>query len=435
VPSWRLFRRPDAADGSDVYSEMYSGAGAPVGRAADAPIGRAADAPVAGSRDSQLTSSLGVPFPIQVAAAWAWRFLVLAGATAVLLWLVVTFRLIVFPVVVALLLTALLYPLVLWTQRIGLGRGPAAAIVFVAGIAAIVLAFVLLAQVLAGAFGDISTSVQDGVARVREWLTTGPLGLSEAELQNYVDRVRMSIEANRDRLTTGAISTATAAVEFAAGAALVLFTTFFLLFDGHRVWAWVVRLFPRAVEARVDEAGQRAWVTLVAFVRGTIIVALVDGVATAVWLLILRVPLAVPLGVLVFFGAFVPLLGATLTGVVAVLVALVTKGLVSALLVLAGVIAIQQLEGHVLQPLVLGRLVRVHALAVVLAVTGGAVVAGVAGALIAVPLVAVVNTVTTYFVRGDGDIAQAAQDTVTVQEQERPAEAGEPRRSGGRSGG
>jgi predicted PurR-regulated permease PerM len=305
-------------------------------------------------------------------------------------------------------------------QELGLRRGPAAAIVFVTGIAAIVLAFALLAQVVAGAFGDISTSVQEGITRVRQWLTTGPLGLSEAELQNYVDRVRQSIEQNRDRLTTGAITTATAAVEFAAGAALALFTTFFFLFDGHRIWAWVVRLSPRAVEARVDEAGKRAWVTLAAFVRGTIIVALVDGIATAGWLLILRVPLAVPLGVLVFFGAFVPLLGAMLTGIVAILVALVTKGWVSALLVLAGVIAIQQLEGHVLQPLVLGRLVRVHALAVVLAVTSGAVIAGVAGALIAVPLVAVTNTVMTYFIRGDDTAAAAAQDTVTVHKQEGP---------------
>jgi len=356
-----------------------------------------------------------VSFSVRVAAEWAWRFLVLAGALAVLLWLVVTFRLVVFPVIVALLLSALLYPAVRRLTAVGLPRGLASAFVFVGGILAVVAIFVGLGQVLAAGFGDISTSVQDGFARIREWLTTGPLKLSDRQLEEYGENVRRAIEENRERLTTGAVQTATIAVEFAAGAVLILFTTFFFLYDGPRIWGWVVRLFPRHIETRVDQAGHRAWLTLSAYVRGTVLVALADGVFTTIVLLVLRVPFAVPLGVLVFFGAFIPLVGAVLTGVVAVLVALVTKGLVTALLVAAGVIAVFQIEGHVLQPFVLGRLVRVHPLAVVLAVTGGALVAGVAGALVAVPLVAVTNAVVGNLVRGD-DVAEGAEDVVTVPE-------------------
>jgi len=361
-----------------------------------------------------------VAFPVRVAAEWAWRFLVVVGALAVILWLLVRFRLVVFPVIVALLLSALLYPGVRRLVGVGLPRGLAAALVFVGGIAAVVLVFIGLVRVLAAGFGDISTSVQDGLVRIRDWLTTGPLQLSDRQIDQYVANVRDALAQNRQRLTTGAIQTATIAAEFAAGALLVLFTTFFLLYDGPGIWGWVVRLFPRRVEDRVDEAGHRAWVTLSAYVRGTVLVALADGLFTTIVLLVLRVPLAVPLGILVFFGAFIPLVGALATGAVAVLVALVTKGPVTAVFALAGVIAVFQLEGHVLQPFVLGRLVRIHALAVVLAVTGGALVAGVAGALIAVPLVAVTNAVTGYLVRGD-DLED--EDVVTVPEAESPPHA------------
>jgi predicted PurR-regulated permease PerM len=380
---------------------------------------RAAAAPPSGAAQHGAASI--VSFPVRVAAEWAWRFLVLAGAAAVLLWLIVTFRLLVFPVVVAVLLTALLYPAVRRLTAAGLPRGLASALVFVGGIAAVVLIFVGLGQVLADGFGDISTSAQDGLARIREWLTTGPLSLSDRQLEQYAENVRTALEENRERLTTGAVQTATLAAEFAAGALLALFTTFFFLYDGPRIWGWAVRLFPRQIESRVDEAGHRAWVTLSAYVRGTVFVALADGVFTAIVLLVLRVPFALPLGVLVFFGAFIPLVGAVVAGAVAILVALVTKGLVTALLVLAGVIAVFQLEGHVLQPFVLGRLVRVHPLAIVLAVTGGALVAGVAGALVAVPLVAVTNSVVGYLVVGD-DVEEEAEDVVTVPEAHDEAE-------------
>jgi predicted PurR-regulated permease PerM len=171
-----------------------------------------------------------------------------------------------------------------------------------------------------------------------------------------------------------------------------------------------VSLFPTQAIPHVAESGRRAWTTLTGYVRGTILIALVDGVCITIVLLILRVPLAIPLGVFVFFGAFVPLVGATVTGAVAVLVALVTKGLVTALLVLAGIIGVQQLEGHVLQPFLLGRFVRVHPLAVVLGITAGAILAGIGGAIIAVPLIAITNTVGKYFVEVAREASAAAEE-------------------------
>ncbi|MQA86489.1 MAG: AI-2E family transporter [Streptosporangiales bacterium] len=203
--------------------------------------------------------------------------------------------------------------------------------------------------------------------------------------------------AEPEPIASGALATATLAAEIVAGLLLALFVTFFFLYDGARIWRWCVRLFPRAARAHVAAAGQRAWTTLVSYVRGIVLVAAFDAALTAILLLALRVPLVAPLSMLVFVGAFVPMVGAFLSGAVAVLVALVSNGLITALLVVGGMIAIQMLEGHLLQPLLLGRMVRMHPVAVILVVTAGAVIGGIAGAIIAVPLAAVLNVVIRYF--------------------------------------
>ena len=179
-----------------------------------------------------------------------------------------------------------------------------------------------------------------------------------------------------------------------------MFTLFFFLHDGERIWRWVVNLFPRRVQTRVQGAGEVAWRTLQGYVRATLAVAFIDFFFITLLLVILQVPLAFPLGVLVFFGAFVPVVGAFVTGALGVLVALVTQGPIIALIVLAGIVAVQQIESHLLQPLIIGRLVRIHPLAVVLAIAVGALIAGILGAVIAVPVVAVANSVTAYLVRG-----------------------------------
>ncbi|MGZ4549467.1 MAG: AI-2E family transporter, partial [Blastococcus sp.] len=187
--------------------------------------------------------------------------------------------------------------------------------------------------------------------------------------------------------------------EVITGLLLTLFTLFFFLKDGRSIWLWLVGLFPRESRAYVDEAGRRSWRTLISYVRATAGVALVDAIGIGTGLAILGVPLVIPLAALVYLGAFIPILGSFLAGSVAVLVALVSKGPLTALITLAVVVLVMQLEGHVLQPLLLGRAVRVHPLAVVLSIAGGFLIAGIFGALIAVPAVACANVAGTYLSR------------------------------------
>ncbi|HEY6737615.1 MAG TPA: AI-2E family transporter, partial [Actinopolymorphaceae bacterium] len=194
----------------------------------------------------------------------------------------------------------------------------------------------------------------------------------------------------------GALRVGTTVGHVVAGFFLALFATIFFLYQGDKIWAWVVRLFPSGARASADGAGRTAWVSLTAFVRATVLVAFVDAVGITVVALILRVPLALPIGVLVFLSSFIPIVGAVLSGAVAVLVALVAHGPVIALIMLGGVLAVQQLESHILQPLLLGRLVSLHPLAVILAIATGSFLAGIIGALFAVPIVAVVNGVAVY---------------------------------------
>jgi predicted PurR-regulated permease PerM len=349
-----------------------------------------------------------------VAAEYAWRFVVIVAAVAILGYVITRVSLVAIAVSLALLVAALLSPIAGRLRAWGAPRAVAAAGAFVGGLAVIGgLTFFIVAAVRAG-LPEVQAAVSQGVDELLTYLQTGPLDFSLTDIERARDSVATVVQDNQDRLASGAFTAAAVAAEVFAGLALVLFTTFFFLYDGDRIWGWVVRLFPVEAEARVDAAGRRGWHTLVSYTQGTALVALFDGVVTAIGLVALQVPFAVPLGALVFLGAFVPLVGATIAGVVAVLVALATNGLISALLTIALLVGVQQVEGHVLQPFLLGRFVRVHPLAIVLAVAAGTLAAGVIGALVAVPIMAVLNTVATYLVRGE--------DAVPVAETEGPAE-------------
>ena len=332
-----------------------------------------------------------VPYPLRVAAALCWRLLVVAGAFAVLGYVLIHLSTVVIPVAVALLLAALLVPAVDALCQRGVPRGLAAAVVLVGGIAVVggVLTFVVRAF-MAG-LPDLQEQVGGSLDTIKNWLVTGPFKLSESELDNALDSMTRTLSENRQQITSGALSTVSGVGHFVTGALLVLFTLIFFLYDGRTIWGFLMRGVPRPHRDRVNVAGQRSFASLVGYVRAAVLVAVVDAVGIGLGLALLSVPLVVPLAALVFLGAFVPIIGAVIAGVVAVLVALVNNGLITALLVLAVVIAVQQLEGHVLQPLLMGRAVALHPLAVVLAVAGGVVVAGIVGALLAVPLVAVLN--------------------------------------------
>lgn len=342
-----------------------------------------------------------VPWPMRVAAAWCWRVVLVGVVVTGLLYLLWMFRLIAFPVFVALLLTALLQPAVFWLRRLGTPRPLATVVVFVCGISAAGAVVYGLTELVLAGLSDLGAAVTAGIEQVRRWLETGPLQLGFAPIDELTNRAQQWIQDNIQRIRRGAVTTVTVVGRLLAGLFLTLIVTFFFLYDGTHIWAWLVKLFPRSVEDRVDGAGRRAWHTLAGYVQGTVIVALFDAVLITVLLFFVGLPvsLIVPLGVLVFFAAFVPLIGALASGIVAVLVTLVSQGLIAAVITLGGVVAIQQIEGNLLQPFVLGRMVRLHPLAVLLAVSAGAIVAGIVGAIVAVPLAAVLNITTAYFFR------------------------------------
>jgi predicted PurR-regulated permease PerM len=329
---------------------------------------------------------------VRKAAAWSWRLLIIFGALVAVLWVVKRLEIIVVPVALATMLAALLMPAVDFLDRRGAPRGGAVALVLLSGIAVVggILTFVV-SQFIEGmpALGEQVTRSIDGM---RVWLVEGPLNLSREQIDNAGNAAIEAVQNNQERLTSGALSTAGTITEIVTGALLVLFTLIFLLHGGRNIFGFITKVFPPDVRDRVRGAGRAGFHSLIGYVRATFLVALVDAVGIGTGLAIMGVPLALPLASLVFLGAFVPLVGAVLTGFLAVIVALLTKGLVYALITLGLILAVQQLEGHVLQPLVMGRAVSIHPLAVVLAIAGGGVLAGIVGALLAVPAVAFLNS-------------------------------------------
>jgi predicted PurR-regulated permease PerM len=338
-------------------------------------------------------ASARVPYGVDMAAAWSWRFLVIVAAGAAIAWAIAKLDVIVLPLVIAVLITALAIPLVDLLQRIGVPRGLAAFVVVVGGLALVALLLTFVGQQIAQGANDLARQVVNGLEQIRHWLRTGPLNASDSQINDYIKQVQDAIASGNQQIVGRVTEVGTAVGHIVAGFFIVLFATYFFLADGARIWAWAVRIFPRAARARADSSGRVAWSSLTAFVRATVLVALTDAVGVVIVALVLKVPFAPAIGVLVFLGAFIPLIGATLSGSVAVLVALVAHGPVIALIMLAGVILVQQIEAHVLQPFLLGRFVSVHPLAVIVAIAAGVLIAGIPGALVAVPLVAALNAV------------------------------------------
>jgi predicted PurR-regulated permease PerM len=337
----------------------------------------------------------GVPRGVELAAQWAWRFLVIAAAGYVLARAVGFLEVVVVPIVVALLIAALVVPVVGTLQRIGLSRGISALLVVIGGIVVVAALLTFAGQQVANGAHDLADQTVEGLGQIKDWLKTGPLNASDSQINDYLDRVQKAItDWSQDGGVVGRVGeVGTALSHVFAGLFITLFATYFFLADGERIWSWLVRLSPRAARGQVDGSGRVAWISLTQFVRATVIVAAVDAIGVMIVAAVLRVPFVFAIGVLVFLGAFVPLVGATVAGSVAVLVALVDQGVLTALLMLAGVILVQQLEAHGLQPFLLGRWVSVHPLGVIVAIATGVLVAGIPGALVAVPLAAALNAV------------------------------------------
>jgi putative heme transporter len=328
---------------------------------------------------------------VRKAAAWAWRLLVILAAALALLWVVEKLEVIVVPVLLALMISALLVPAVDWIDRRGLPRGVAVTLVLLLGFAIFggILTFVII-QFVDG-LPDLTEQVTRSIESTRRWLIEGPLHLRGEQISNAGNAAIQALHNNQSKLTSGALATAATVTEIVTAALLALLTLIFFLYGGRNIWHYVTKIFPVEARERVREAGRAGYGSLIGYVRATFLVALTDAAGVGAGLAFMGIPLALPLASLVFLGAFIPLVGAVIAGSLSIVVALLSKGIVYALLTLILLIVVNQIETHLLQPLVMGRAVSIHPLAVVLAISAGGVLAGIVGALLAVPTVAFLN--------------------------------------------
>ena len=350
-----------------------------------------------------------VPYGVDLAAAWGWRFLVICAAGAIILYLLKFFMVMVLPLVIALLLAALVSPVVTRLGRLGVPRKLAALLVVLLLVGLVAVSATFVGSQVAQGVSDLSTQVGSGVGQIRAWLRDGPLQVTDSQISTALAEAQAQLTSLGDNAveTIGELGTTLGHV--VAGIFIVLFATYFFLADGSLIWSWLVRLFPRAGRLQADSSGRVAWASLTQFVRATVLVAAVDAIGIAVGAAILGVPFVGAIGVLVFLGSVVPMIGAAISGTVAVLVALVAQGPVTALIMLGVVVAVQQVEAHMLQPFLMGRFVSVHPLGVIVAIAMGVLVAGIAGALIAVPLAASLNAVVQHLARHT-DVGQDAEE-------------------------
>ncbi|MGW9628210.1 AI-2E family transporter [Microbacterium sp. NPDC055521] len=337
------------------------------------------------------TADEAVPTPLRVTAAYAWRLLVIAGLIALFIWLVMLLKLLVIPLLVAILITALLWPAFQLMLRARFPRWLAIAVTVLGTLGVVTGLFWLVIWQVRDQLPDVQAKTADAIQQVRTFLLDGPLHLTEAQIDGYIKQGIGLLNEQADLLLNGALAVTGTAAHILTGALLALFILICLLADGAGIWRWTLKLFPRTARPAADAAARNGWATVVDYARTQMFVAAIDAVGIGVGAALLGVPMPIPVAVLVFLGSFVPIVGAVVTGAVAVFLALVYNGPVIGLLMLGVVLLVQQLEGHILQPILMGSAVKVHPLAVVLVVAGGAMIAGIPGALFAVPLAAFVN--------------------------------------------
>ncbi|MBW1639576.1 AI-2E family transporter [Microbacterium resistens] len=333
----------------------------------------------------------GLPSGLRIATAYSWRFLVIAAAAGVLIWLIMLLKLLVIPLMVAILVTALLWPAFAWMLRKRFPRWLAVTVSLVGTLVIVVGLLWLAIWQIRQQWGEVQARTATAVEDLRTFLIEGPFHLSAAQIEAYIDQGMALLQEQGEALWSGALAIGTTFGHVATGAVLALFILICLLADGAGIWRWTLKLFPKAGRPAADAAARNGWATVMNYARTQLLVATIDATGIGLGAFLLGVPLAVPVAVLVFLGSFIPIVGAVVTGALAVFLALVYNGPWIALWMLVVVLGVQQLEGHVLQPILMGSAVKVHPLAVVLVVAGGAMIAGIPGALFAVPLAAFAN--------------------------------------------
>jgi putative heme transporter len=341
-----------------------------------------------------------VPVAVRIVGAWAWPIVGLLILVAVAIFLVIQLHVVVVPVLVAVLLTGLINPLKRWLVEHRWPRGLAVAVTFLGLLVVVAGLITLVVLTVRSGLDGIQERTITAYRSLLSYLNASPLGISQRDVMTWIDSAANWVQENGSTVLSGALTGASTIGDIAIGLVLSLFVTLFFLIDGAGVWRWVVRLAPKRARAAVDGGGKAAWISVGQYVRVQIVVALIDAVGIGLVALFLGLPFVVPIAVLVFLAAFIPFVGAIVTGAFAVLVALVYAGPVAAIVMLAGVIGVNQLESHVLQPLLMGTAVRLHPVAVVLVVSSGSIIAGIGGAVFAVPLAAAVNSAVKYIAGG-----------------------------------
>lgn len=363
-----------------------------------------------------------VPMGLRVASEVAWRSVAVLIGLAIIAYVLMQVSSVAIPVAVALLITALLGPVVgVLSNRLRFPRYLAAALALVFGIVVVVAALVLAGGQMVSGFSELGQQVSVGVTQIQNWLSTGPLQIGGDQISEAITQGRQWLSSNASSLTSGAMAVGSSATNFIAGLVIALVVTLFLLGDGANIWGWCVRLLPAETRRPVHNAFRRGWVTLGSYVRTQMLVAAIDAVGIALGAMLLGLPLVVPLGLIVFFASFVPMVGAILSGALAVVLALVVKGPLTALLMLGVVLLVQQIESNVLQPILMSKSVSLHPLATLLGVAIGSFLLGIVGAVFAVPLMAVTNTVMLYLKGHDqfpalGETPVPGGDRVTAEQ-------------------
>ena len=335
-----------------------------------------------------------VPDGLHVAAAWGWRVIVVTIMVAGIVYALTYLSEVTIPLLVAILLTALLLPVTKRLHGWGVNRGLATAITVLGGLAVIAGVLYLIVSSIVSQSATLGSNVTTGFDQLAAWLQNGPLHVSATYFNpdEWVTRITNWVKSSQDTITTYAAEIGSSVGHFLAGFALTLFSLFYFLHNGREIFSFLLKFFPRKSRARVDGAALNGWQSLSSYVRATIVVALADGLGTLIAAIAIGVPAAPALAALVFIGAFVPIVGAFVSGFVAVLVALVALGWVQALIMLGAIVFVMELESHVLQPFLMGRAVKIHPLAVLLAIAIGIILGGIIGALFAVPMLAFVKT-------------------------------------------
>jgi predicted PurR-regulated permease PerM len=330
-----------------------------------------------------------VPDLLASAAAWAWRLIVVGALIYLVMMIIDRISVVVIPIALALLLCSLLHPLVDRLRHAGMPSLAATWVAILLAIGLLVGMGVLVGVRANAEFPKLLSELRQTARQTQDWLIHGPLHLQKTQLETEVDKGLKYLQARQSELVGTALGATAAVAEFIAGMVLMLFVTFFLLKDGRTIWNWLISGTGQARD-RIERAGLASWQTLSHYVQGTVMVSAVHAIAVAITLVIMGVPLVAPLAVLVFFASFIPLVGILFAGGIALLVVLSAKGAVMGLIFLGILIFEQQVEGHLLQPLVVGRRLHFHPLGIIVVLSVGGVVGGIPGAALAVPITAII---------------------------------------------